>query len=187
MYPILGLSVVALGIFLERLWVLRPERFIPVALLAKLKELLGAGNYNEAASLCAINDYAITRIAARLIEDKGQDWQKLSAVAEEVGSIEARELASYQSTLLIIVALEPLLGLLGTVFAMIDIFNVMSTGAIGDGQALSGGIALALITTAAGISIAIPVQVFHHIAKYMADKITNELERQTIALIELIK
>ena len=186
MYPIIFLSVIALAIFMERLYTLRKDKYVPTAFTAKLKELIGKGMYGDARNLCDLQDNAMARVAAQVIDNKDAPWEQLVTVAEDAGKQEADKLERFQDTMSTIVAIAPLLGLLGTVFGMIRIFQVLSTGGVGNAEALSGGIAEALLTTAAGLSVAIPAQIFHYIIKYRSDLIIKELERNTLELITMV-
>ncbi|MDR2869819.1 MAG: MotA/TolQ/ExbB proton channel family protein [Deferribacteraceae bacterium] len=186
MYPIILLSVIALAIFLERMFTLRRESYIPAAFSSKLKDLIKRGQFTDARNLCDVQDNAVARIAAQLIDNKDRPWAQLISVAEDAGKQEADKLERFQDTMINIVAIAPLLGLLGTVFGMISIFNVLSAGGIGNAEALSSGIAEALLTTAAGLSVAIPVQVCHYVVKYRADSIIKVLEADTLELVTMV-
>ena len=186
MYPIILLSVLALAIFMERLYTLRKEKYIPSAFTKKLRELISGGQYTDARNLCDVQDYAVARVAAQVLDNRNAPWEQLVTVAEDAGKQEADKLVRFQETMSTIVAIAPLMGLLGTVFGMIKIFNVLSAGGIGNSQALSGGIAEALLTTAAGLCVAIPAQIFYYIIKYRSDAIIKELEKNTLELITMV-
>jgi biopolymer transport protein ExbB len=186
MYPIMLLSVMSLAIFMERMYTLRREKYVPANFAKKLHELLQKKEYNDAANICDLQDNALSRIVSDLMKNKNHSRERLVTVAEEAGRREADRLTRFQETMTMIVALAPLLGLLGTIFGMITIFNVISAGSIGNAEALSGGIAEALLTTAAGLSVAIPAQVFYYIIKYRSDYIVRELELQTSEVINLL-
>jgi biopolymer transport protein ExbB len=78
------------------------------------------------------------------------------------------------------------MGLLGTVFGMIRLFNVLSGGGVGDPQALSGGIAEALLTTAAGLSVAIPAMLFYYVIKFRSDAVISNLEEASSELLYMV-
>lgn len=185
MYPILLLSVLSLAIFMERLYTLRKEKYIPSAFTKKLKELIGKAQFSDAVNLCDVQECAVGRVASQVLKNRTRPWDQVVSIAEEAGKQEADKLSRFQETMTTIVAIAPLLGLLGTVFGMIQIFNVLSTGGIGDAQALSGGIAEALLTTAAGLSVAIPAQIFYYVIKYRSDMIIKDLEKETLEITNM--
>jgi biopolymer transport protein ExbB len=186
MYPILALSVIALCIFLERLYFLRREKFIPKAVVIALRSAVKNNDFIEAEKICTGYISPITRITGELVLNRSAGYEHLESICENVGSREARRLSVYQEILSTVISLAPLLGLLGTVLGMIKLFGVLSGGGIGDPQALSGGIAEALLTTAAGLSVAIPAQVFHYIVKSRSEALISLLEKESTELVGLI-
>lgn len=187
MYPILALSVVSLAIFMERLFALRGSKFVPAQLIVTLKAAIMRKDYSEAEQICAATDTAIGRIMREVILHRNEDWQHMTAIVETAGRREADRLAKYQEALSTIVALSPLMGLLGTVFGMIRLFSVLSDGGVGDPHALSGGIAIALLTTAAGLCVAIPAQIFYYIVKAKSDTMISLLEKEVSELSAIVK
>ena len=177
MYPIILLSVIALAVFLERLISLRKEKYVPKAFYEQLVSLLKKKNINEAVEVCKANKSALARISETIITNTDLPLSRLLEVAEESGRSEVSKLDKFLPSLQTIVAIAPLLGLLGTVLGMIKIFDVIALQGTGSAEALSSGIAEALLTTAAGLVVAIPAQIFYFIAKARADAIGAALEK----------
>jgi biopolymer transport protein ExbB len=186
MYPILALSIISLGIFLERLYFLRREKYLPKAVVIALRSAVKNKDYNEAEKICSGYNSAVTRITGELALNRSAGYEHLVSICENAGNRESRRLFVYQEVMSTIVSLAPLLGLLGTVLGMIKLFGVLSSGGIGDPQALSGGIAEALLTTAAGLTVAIPAQIFHYIIKSRSDALLSLLEKEATELVGLI-
>jgi len=186
MYPIMVLSIISLAIFMERMYTLRKEKFAPVSFTKMIKSLLSRKAYAEAESLCQENDSAISRITYEIIQNRTQPWPQLIDIVEGAGKREADKMGRFQEAMSTITAVAPLIGLLGTIFAMIMLFNVLSGGGVGDPQALSGGIAVALLTTAAGLSVAIPAQIFYYVIKTRSDSIINVLEKESADIAGII-
>ena len=186
MYPILLLSVISLAVFLERLVVLRKEKYIPRVFESDIIDLLRKKELNEAKNLCLENKSSLANVSLSIITNTDLPLTRLLEVADESGRREVLKLDKYQQTLQTIVAIAPLLGLLGTVFGMITIFNVIAMQGAGQAQDLSAGIAEALITTAAGLIVAIPTQIFYHIVRSKADEIADELEKSASNVMNLI-
>lgn len=186
MYPIILLSVIALAVFLERLISLRKEKYVPVAFYEQLVSLLKKRNINEAVEVCKANKSALARISETIITNTDLPLSRLLEVAEESGRSEASKLDKFLPSLQTIVAIAPLLGLLGTVLGMIKIFDVIALQGTGNAEALSSGIAEALLTTAAGLVVAIPAQIFYFIAKARADAIGAALEKASSDVMNLL-
>lgn len=186
MYPIILLSVIALAVFLERLISLRKEKYVPKAFYEQLVSLLKKKNINEAVEVCKANKSALARISETIITNTDLPLSRLLEVAEESGRSEVLKLDKFLPSLQTIVAIAPLLGLLGTVLGMIKIFDVIALQGTGSAEALSSGIAEALLTTAAGLVVAIPAQIFYFIAKARADAIGAALEKASSEVMNLL-
>lgn len=186
MYPIILLSVIALAVFLERLISLRKEKYVPKAFYEQLVSLLKKRNINEAVEVCKADKSALARISETIITNTDLPLSRLLEVAEESGRNEAAKLDKFLPSLQTIVAIAPLLGLLGTVLGMIKIFDVIALQGTGNAEALSSGIAEALLTTAAGLVVAIPAQIFYFIAKARADTIGVALEKASSEVMNLL-
>ena len=186
MYPIILLSVIALAVFLERLISLRKEKYVPKAFYEQLVSLLKKRNINEAVEVCKANKSALARISETIITNTDLPLSRLLEVAEESGRSEASKLDKFLPSLQTIVAIAPLLGLLGTVLGMIKIFDVIALQGTGSAEALSSGIAEALLTTAAGLVVAIPAQIFYFIAKARADAVGAALEKASSDVMNLL-
>ena len=174
MYPIILLSVIALAVFLERLISLRKEKYVPKAFYEQLVSLLKKRNINEAVEVCKADKSALARISETIITNTDLPLSRLLEVAEESGRNEAAKLDKFLPSLQTIVAIAPLLGL------------VIALQGTGNAEALSSGIAEALLTTAAGLVVAIPAQIFYFIAKARADAIGVALEKASSEVMNLL-
>ena len=181
MAPIALASVLALGICLERAWALRGNRVAPAALCAALAEApdLAAVPMPPAAS----SDLAAILAAGVGAAARGREQMK-EAMAVAAARV-AHGLERYLTTLGIIAAIAPLLGLLGTVVGMIRVFRDLMASGPGEAAALAGGIAEALVTTAAGLGVAIPALICHRYLLRQVDELVVVLEGQAGRLLEL--
>ncbi len=186
MYPIITLSIISVAIFIERLISLRSEKYTPVAFEEKVVLLLQKKEFDEAKELSHENNSALSNISSKIMDNIDLPISRLLEVAEESGTVEVAKLDKYQQSMQTIVSVAPLLGLLGTVFGMIKIFDVISLQGTGNAQQLSLGIAEALITTAAGLIVAIATQFFYHIVKSRADFISSKLEVSSSRIMNLL-
>lgn len=187
MIPLALLSIVALAIIFERLWVLRPARFLDPAQVAVLSELLAAREYGRAATYCREHEGPFSTLVATLIENRNAPYEELRELLEDTGRHQLRQLQRGLPALATVVSAAPLLGLLGTVLGMIKVFESVSlTGAV-RGEQLSAGIATALITTATGLVIAIPALFLHSYLESRADELLHAIEARTIELAHLAR
>lgn len=186
-YPIILCSVIALAIFIERLWVLRRSRIIPADFIRHIEDLLKKRKISDAAFLCQGDGSSIARIFLAGLKNTGRGMWLVKDAIEERGGREALSLEKHVGILSTIANLTPLLGLLGTVSGMIKTFNVISVQGVGDPAPLAGGIAEALITTASGLCVAIPTLVCHRILKDKAESLVFEMEENSIKMIEIME
>jgi biopolymer transport protein ExbB len=187
MYPIIVCSIVALGIFLERLWALRRKNIIPGDFIRNVEELLKGQKISEAVFLCKGDTSSIAKIFLAGLKSAGRGMWLVKEAIEEMGSREGIILEKHVGILATIANLTPLLGLLGTVSGMIRTFNVISIQGGGNPAALAGGIAEALITTATGLCVAIPTLVCHRILKDKAESLIFEMEENSIKIVEIME
>ena len=189
LYPLFLCSFVAVTIFLERLWSLRKKKVIPKGFIEKLAQYVSVGKIEEALAVCDQNRRStLARVARAGLIQIGESPEMIRFMIGEIGGQEAVGLEKNQRILATIAYIAPLLGLLGTVSGMIKAFEVISHQSVGDPALLAGGISEALITTAAGLVIAIPVVIMHKIVQGRADNLSLELEKESVTLTEhLIK
>jgi len=187
MYPIIFCSIVALAVFIERILLLRRKKIIPDDFIRQVEELIKKEKFSEAVFLCQNNLSSISKIFLAGLKNAKKGMWLVKEAIEERGSREALILEKHVSILATIANLTPLLGLLGTVSGMIKTFKVISVQGIGNPAPLAGGIAEALITTAAGLSVAIPTLVGHRFLKDKANTLVFEMEEDSIRIVDLME
>lgn len=183
MLPILLGSAVALAIVAERFWSLRQERIAPSNLLEQIKQWSQKGRLNPKHLDALQSNSPMGRILAAGLKQVGKPRAEIRAAMEEVANQEVHEMERFLSTLGTIAAISPLLGLLGTVVGMIDVFTALMLHGSGDTALLAGGISKALITTAAGLCVAIPAMFFHRMLLRRVDEIAVSMETQAADLL----
>lgn len=186
MLPILLGSVIALGITLERLWTLRARRVCPEHLLAEVWMWLRSGEVDAKRIEALRRDSPLGRILAAGLQYRKGNRALMKESIEDTGRHVVHELERYLNTLGTIAAIEPLLGLLGTVVGIMKVFAVITTQGTADAQALSGGIAQALITTAAGLAIAIPTLIVYRYFRGKVDDLVVRMEADAVKLVEAL-
>lgn len=184
MLPIVLCSLLALAIVLERLWALRGEQVMPPTLINQMPVLAESARpqARELEELRAHSPLGYVWAAVAAAADAGEDVRRERV--EEAGRAVAHGLERYLNTLGTIAAVSPLLGLLGTVAGMIQVFTAMTTQGLGDPQALAGGISQALLTTAAGLCVAIPALVAYRYLKGRVETCLLAIEARTAELID---
>ena len=189
MAPILLASVVSVTVFLERLWALRSARVFPLSFVFLVHEKVSAGEVEAARTLCEGSETPVARVVAAGLRSAQAPREQLKAAFEEVGRLEVAHLGRYLEILGTIATITPLLGLLGTVVGMIDVFrSVVSEAGAGpvNPASLASGIWSALLTTAAGLSAAIPAFIAYKVLIARVDRIATELEELSLALLDLL-
>lgn len=184
MLPILLCSLAALTISLERLWMLRPSRVAPAALGAQVAAWQAAAAL-DAEQLQQLREGSLLGeiLAAGLLNaPHGREIMKESI--EQAAARVIHELERYLNALGSIAAIAPLLGLLGTVLGMIELFGGFTGAGMADPAQLASGISRALITTAAGLIVAIPALFCHRYLQRRVDELVVGMEQEAIALIE---
>jgi len=187
MVPILLCSVIAVAIVLERIWALRRSRVVPRGLLLTVCEQAqgaGPGGGVQLQRLRARSPLGQVLAAGLAAQDHSREVMK--ETIEETGRRVAHELERFLNTLGTIAMITPLLGLLGTVVGMIEVFNVITEIGVGSPRDLAGGISQALVTTAAGIGVAIPTLIFHRYFRGRVDELVIEMEMEAVKLVEVI-
>ena len=186
MLPIIGCSVLALAIVIERCWSLRRDRVLPRHLVAEVWNKLKA-NAMDAEAIRKLRQHSpLGRVLAAGVVNRHLSREIMMESIEDAGRHEAHSLERYLNTLGTIAAISPLLGLLGTVVGMIDVFGTISSQGVGNAPALAGGISQALITTAAGLVVAIPSLMAYRYLRGRVDELVVDMEQQALKLVEAI-
>ncbi len=190
MYPIILGSVLALGLFMERLWALRRERVIPQDFRDRVRALVRAGKLSEAEVLCQENRSSLAHIIGTGLKEAGRSRSELKEAVNDVGRREVTHLEKFVDFLGTIAAVEPLMGLLGTVTGLIGAFKRVEAqagrgGSVNPGD-LAGGIWEALITTAAGLCVAIPAYLAYRYLQGRVSTLVVEMEEDSMEVVDLI-
>jgi len=191
MWPLLLCSIIALAIIAERFWTLQKRNVAPADLLQQVLDHEKANRVSDDLLKLLVKSSPLGRLFAVGLVNRDHGREIMKEAIEEEGSIVVHELDRYLNTLGTIAAITPLLGLLGTVIGMIQVFTsitpeVMTQG-IGDPTVLAAGISKALITTATGLAIGIPALMFHRYFKGKVHSLTVAMEQQSIKLVEIIQ
>ncbi|GAA0835128.1 MotA/TolQ/ExbB proton channel family protein [Marinomonas arenicola] len=186
MWPLLACSILTMAIIIERFWVLRKSRVAPKNLLLDVMSRLRDDRMSLDYIRSMQNTAGLSSIfAAGLMNSKyGRNSMKES-MQEAAGHV-IHDLEKFMSSLGTIAAISPLLGLLGTVVGMIKVFSVLMEQGAGNTALLAGGISEALLTTAAGLGVAIPALVFHRYFSRKIDEVVVSMEQQSTKLVDAL-
>ena len=183
MAPIILCSITAMAIIVERLWSLQRERVVPEDLVARAWQWASTGALTEERIHALREGSPLGRILAACLASRHLDRELMKEYIEEVGRHVAHELERYLNALGTIAAITPLLGLLGTVIGMIKVFAVITAQGVGEPRVLAGGISEALITTAAGLTVAIPSLLFHRMLRGRVDALVVTMEQEALRMV----
>jgi biopolymer transport protein ExbB len=188
MYFILLCSLIAAVIIIERLFYFRHIRVDEDALIRRLKGALEQGHTEEATALCEAHPSPIANLMKVGIENRREPKQVIRESILDAASLEIPKLERFLSTLGTVGNLATLLGLLGTVTGNIKSFGVIGQlGVVGDPGLLARGIAEALLTTAFGLIVAIPVIFFYNVLVTRVNNIITRLESRVNQLVTLLE
>ena len=186
MVPIVLCSVLAAAIGFERLWTLQRTRVAPRELLAEVWGVLNNGEYDAQKLRELRNANGLGQVFAAGITNARRGREIMKEAMEEAAGQVAHDLERYLTALGIVAAIAPLLGLLGTVVGMIDVFSALMLEGAGNANVLAGGISTALITTAAGLSVAIPALIFHRFLLRRVDELVVTIEQESAKLVDIM-
>jgi len=184
MWPIIVCSVGAAAIILERLWTLQEKRVIPRELTERVRKLIETRTLTDKHIEALEHNSPLGRVLAAGLASRHRGREIMKEVIEDTGRHVVHELERFLNTLGSIAAVSPLLGLLGTVTGIINAFNAIMIEGVGDPRVLSGGIGEALITTAAGLIVAIPALMAYRYLRGRVDALVIEMEKEAIKLVQ---
>ena len=186
MWPLLLCSIISLAIAAERFWSLQSKRVTPKNLVAQVWQWDKVGHLDAK----RVQDLRIAsplgRVLAAGLVNRRHEREIMKESIEEVGRHVAHELERFLNTLGTIASITPLLGLLGTVIGMIKVFAVITAQGVGDPVVLASGISEALITTAAGLTVAIPSLMFYRFFRGRVDELVISMEQEAIKMVEVM-
>lgn len=186
MWPIILCSIITMAIAAERFWSLREIKVAPKNLVAKVWQWQKAGHLDARRIRDLRDSSPLGMILAAGLINRNHSREIMKESIEEVGRHVAHDLERFLNALGTIASISPLLGLLGTVIGMIKVFAVITTMGVGDPSILSEGISEALLTTAAGLTVAIPSLMFHRYFRGKIDDLIITMEQESLKMIEVM-
>jgi biopolymer transport protein ExbB len=185
MWPIIASSVVMVAIVLERLWTLQEKRVLPPDVGTHVAEWIQHSQLDVQHLNQLHRSSPLGQVLAAGLAYRHASREVLKEVVEDTGRHVVHDLERYLGPLGTIAAISPLLGLLGTVSGMIRSFTAITTEGVGNPAVLAGGISEALLTTAAGLAVAIPALIAYRHLRGRVDGLVVKIEKESMRFIEL--
>jgi biopolymer transport protein ExbB len=186
MAPLIVCSVVAVAIILERLWTLQRKRVLPKDLTTQIWELV-KHNQLDARQLQRVHDSSpLGQVLAAGLAHRHSPRDVMKEAVEDSGRHAVYDLERYLGPLGTIAAISPLLGLLGTVSGMIAAFTAITAQGVGNPSVLAGGISEALVSTAAGLTVAIPSLIAYRFLRGRVDGLVVLIEKESVRFIDAL-
>lgn len=187
MIPLVLSSLVAIAVIGALFLNLKKQKVLPDGLAEKAQKLARSGKMTPAHIQQVRDGSLLGSVLAAGLDSVGQPRHLMKESVEEAGRHAIHKMDKYMTTLGTIAAIAPLLGLLGTVVGMIVVFNEMlSQGGVGNPADLAGGISQALVTTAFGISIAVPALIFHRHFRGKINDYAVDMEKEAVKILEIV-
>jgi biopolymer transport protein ExbB len=187
MVPIMLCSTLAVAIIIERFWTLRRSKVLPDGLSGTVEDWAARHELDQRHIEQLSKESPLGRIYAAALVNRKRSREVIKEAVEDTGRHVVHDLERFLNTLGTIAGISPLLGLLGTVVGMIKVFSVIMISGVGDANVLAGGISQALITTAAGLTVAIPSYFFYRFFRGMVAEYVISMEEKAISLIDCIE
>jgi len=186
MLPIILCSIVAIAIIIERFWTLSAARISPRHVVGQVWNWIKNNELDNTRLRELRLSSPLGQILASGLVNARYGRAAMIESIEQTASLVVHEMERYLSTLGTIAAITPLLGLLGTVIGMIKVFTEIMVQGTGNANALAGGISEALITTAAGLTVAIPAFMFHRMFMRRVETLVLGLEQESVKLVDAL-
>jgi biopolymer transport protein ExbB len=184
MAPIILCSIVAVGILLERLWTLQRKRVLPEELIKKVSQLAESNQVNAKVIEALEKNSPLGRVLAAALANRDRGRDIMMERVQDTGRHVVHELERFLNSLGTIASIAPLLGLLGTVAGIINAFNAIMLGGMGDPRMLAAGISQALITTAGGLAVAIPSFIAYRYLRGKVERIVIDMEKIAVTFAD---
>ncbi len=186
MIPIILCSIVSISIIAERFWSLRRQKVLPDHLVANVWNSIKQDNMARTDIETLSQGSALGIILSAGLKNRNESRERIKECIEERGREVVHDMERFLNTLGTIASISPLLGLLGTVIGMISVFAAITQHGVGDPAVLAGGISEAMITTAAGLTVAIISLIFYRYFRRKVDGIVVVMEREAIKMVDVL-
>lgn len=187
MWPLILCSVISIAIITERFWALRRGRMLPKYVVAQIWTWYKRNELTTESIQSLRESSPLGRVLAAGLINRHHSRAVMKESIEEAGRVEVHEMERFLNTLGTIAAVAPLLGLLGSVVGLMEVFSSMTTHGVGNPQALGAGISKIMIATASGLAVAIPSLIFYRYFQGLVDEIAMSLEQEAIKMVDVLQ
>ncbi len=187
MIPLSGVAVLAALLILERLFFLLRKGGGSTRVAERIVECASEGDVEGALEICRKKQTPVTRAMNACLVNRDRGQAAMEDAVQEAVMHELPRLERFLPTIAILASVAPLLGLLGTVTGMILTFEMIATLGSGNPRIMAGGISQALLTTAAGLVVAIPILLTHSFLSGRVDRVIADMERFAAMLLNLMR
>jgi biopolymer transport protein ExbB len=187
MFPLLICSIIALVLIIEKIITLKKTKIIRPDIIDILSHITNMEDVHLALSFCQKKKGPFANLVFTSLNSLNLETQEIKELITDEGRQEIRSLERGLPALETIAAITPILGLLGTVIGMIRVFKVIAIQGVGDPAILSGGISEALVSTAAGLAVALPTLVFYNYLSNKAENLVLDIEKHINELLRKIR
>ncbi|HET9327397.1 MAG TPA: MotA/TolQ/ExbB proton channel family protein [Candidatus Eisenbacteria bacterium] len=175
-YPLALCSLIGMAVTIERLFALRRSRVLPRQIIDVIEAIQPGKDLSLAVEICRRNPGVLSDVMRAGLENADQEWEVMRDAVIDAGRQETPAIERHLFWLQTVAQASPLLGLLGTVFGMIQMFSSVALSGLGDPQVLSKGISVAMFTTAEGLCIGIPALVAYNYLTSQSERLIAEIE-----------
>jgi len=186
-YALAFCSLIATVVIIERLLTLRRSRILPRQILDVVDAIQPGKDLGLAIEVCRRNPGILSDVMRAGLENAHQKWEVMRDAVIDAGREKTPEIERHLFWLQTVAQASPLLGLLGTVFGMIKMFEAVSLAGLGDPQVLSKGISQAMLTTAEGLSIGIPALVMYNYLNSRSERMIAEIEAAASRMVARLR
>ncbi|MDD5275282.1 MAG: MotA/TolQ/ExbB proton channel family protein [Methylovulum sp.] len=186
MWPLIICSIIATAIIIERFWSLQKKKVLPPDLVRQVWRLAREQDLDDVTLQRLKSSSSLGFILSAGLANNHHGRDVMKECIEEAGRQVVHKLERFLNALGTIASIAPLLGLLGTVVGMIQAFSSIVSHGVGDPSVLAGGISVALLTTAAGLTVAIPSLIFHRYFERLVDEYVVAMEAEALKLIDIL-
>src|SRR5687767_9610317 len=187
MYPLIGLLLLAIFFFVERLIAIRKAGTIDQNFMNHIRDHIVNGNVSAARSFAKNNNNPVARIIDKGIQRIGKPIENIERSMENVGKLEIYNLERNLSILSLSAGIAPLLGFLGTIIGMFQLFYSLATGGDFTIQTMADGIYTKVITSAAGLIIGLIAYVAHNFLTTQVDKTAYKMEAASAEFLDILQ
>ena len=186
MIPIAILLLIAIYVFVERLLAITRSGKADRNFMNNIRDMIGNGNVDAAKAFCKSHASPQSRIIEKGLTRLGKPMKEIEAAMQDVGKLEVYKLEKNLTILSIVGRIAPMLGFIGTIIGVINIFYKISLAHVVEIDVISEGLYQKMITSASGLAIGVFAFICYHMLNMMVDKIINRMETTSVEFIDLL-